>query len=241
MITPRQAIPSGWADLINPAFPVGLGYDVGTSTSGTANPSAVAVMQATGGRYAVRLIVAWKAQDPTVAWQMLGCILDDLDARRAMSRGLNIDASNEVFHARQTKTKLGGRCPVGLIKGNQKMAYKGEAMDAKTLLGNLYANALEDGLILLPGDDFIAQDHRLVQRDGGRFVTSVGPGGQHGDVFDSCKLAYFRLLSRSAGSAKGVAAVPVGSYAAAPTGVRPGLVNRAWVAARLARGRARPC
>lgn len=231
MITARKAIDPSWVKLIDPALPVGLGYDVGTSEKGTANPSAISAMQPAGGRHAARLIVSWKSGDPNVAWAIIGCILDDLDTIRAMRRGMNIDASNEVYHARQTKTRFAGRVQVALIKGNQKMKFRGEELDAKTLLGNLYVNALEDGLILLPGDDFIATDHRLVQREAGRFVTNLGPGGQHGDTFDACKLGYFRLIGKS-GSARGVAATPVGQWAQAPKGVRPGLHNKAWVTMR---------
>ena len=233
-MTPRQAIPREWIRFLDPSKPAGIGYDIATSESGSANPSAVAVLQPSGGRYAVRLAVSWKSAEPAVAWGLLGAVLDDLDAAMVMRRKLQIDASNEVFHARQTKSKLAGRCPVRLVKGNQKMKYRGEEMDAKTMLGNLFVNALEDGTVLLPGDDFIAQDFRLVQREGGRFVTLLGPGGQHGDVFDACKHGYFSLLSPG-GDASGVRAVPTGQFSQAAPGVRPGLKNRAWVMARSRR------
>jgi hypothetical protein len=36
---------------------------------------------------------------------------------------------------------------------------------------------------------------RLVRRDRGSFTTEVGPGGEHGDTFDSHKLAQNSLES----------------------------------------------
>ena len=232
-MTPRQAIDPSWAALLDPAQPAGIGYDIATSEAGAANPSAAAVLQPCGGRYVARLIVAWKSAEPAVAWGIFSAILDDMDAARVMRRRMQIDASNEVFHARQTKGKFSGRCPVRLVKGAQKMKYRGEDIDAKTLLGNLFVNALEDGIILLPGDDFVSQDFRLVQREGGRFVTLLGPGGQHGDTFDACKHAYFSLLAPG-GDASGIRAVPVGSFGmpAAKDAPRPGLHTKGWVRAR---------
>ena len=213
-MTPRQAIPSTWADLLTDG-PISLGYDVATTERGKSNPSGITVMQS-GGRLSIsRLVVTWKTMDPAIAHQVISCILDDLESRKAKPRRLVIDASSEKYFAVDTRTTFRKRCPVELISGNQKIKFRNEELDSKTLLGNMYTSAMEDGFILLPAGDWIELDLRLVKREAGRFVTDLGPGGEHGEVFDSGKLAYWGLQTRT-NNTEGIKALAVGGSAKSP-------------------------
>lgn len=218
-MTPREAICSSWSDLLTDG-PIALGYDIATTEKGTSNPSALTVSQRVGRVSMARLIVSWKTKEPEVARQVISSVLDDIQGRGMKPRRLIIDASNERYYAADVRDLLMGRCPVDLIAGGEKMEFRGEQLDAKTLLGNMFSSAIEDGLYLLPAGEWIELDIRLVKREGGRFVTELGPGGEHGDIFDGCKLSYWGL--QSGGPVKADAA-QVGGFGAKPQ--RPGVVG----------------
>ena len=204
----RDAIDSSWTDLLTDG-PLALGYDIATTEKAKSNPSGLTVMQQDSRISISRLVISWKTADPAVAHEVISCVLDDLAARKLKPRRLVIDASSEKYFAVATRTKFRKRCPVELIAGNQKLKFRNEEMDAKSLLGNMYCAAMEDGFILLPAGDWIELDLRLVKREAGRFVTDLGPGGEHGDLFDAGKLAYWGLQS-GGNSADGVKAIRVG-------------------------------
>lgn len=210
-MTPREAISSEWADLLTEG-PLALGYDVATTQGGKSNPSALTVLQKEGKINISRLVISWKTADPEVARQVVASVLDDIESRKMKPRRLIIDASNEKYYATDMRTFVKKRCSVELVAGGQKLKFRNEEMDSKTLLGNMYSSAMEDGFILLPAGAWIELDLRLVKREAGRFVTDLGPGGEHGDIFDSGKLAYWGLQSRT-NSAEGVKAVQVGGAA----------------------------
>ena len=63
------------------------------------------------------------------------------------------------------------------------------------MLGNLYAGLYEDGLIATCGDKRFKDDIRRVHRERGSFETELGENGEHGECFDSGKLAYWALES----------------------------------------------
>lgn len=191
-MTPREAISSQWAQLISDG-PLALGYDVATSEKGVSNPSSVTVMQRDGRTSIARLIVTWKTREPAIARQVITCVLDDIQRAGFKPRRLVIDASSEKYFAADMRTFLRSRCPVELVGGGQKLTFRGESLDAKTLLGNMYVAAIEDALLLLPAGEWIEFDHRLVKVEAGRFVTDLGPSGEHGDTFDSGKLAYWGM------------------------------------------------
>ncbi len=207
-MTPREAISSEWADLLTEG-PLALGYDVATTEKGKSNPSGITVMQQVGRINMSRLVITWKTAEPEVARQVISAVMDDIEARKMKPRRLVIDASSEKYYAADMKTFIRKRCAVELISGNQKLKFRNEEMDSKTLLGNMYSAAMEDGFILLPSGAWIELDLRLVKRDSGRFVTDLGPGGEHGEVFDSGKLAYWGLQSRT-NNTEGIKGVAVG-------------------------------
>jgi hypothetical protein len=208
-MTPRSAIPSSWADRLTDG-PISLGQDLATTERGTSNPSGLAVQQRVGRQVMTRLMVSWKTSDPSVTRQVLAAVLDDIEAKRMKPRRLVVDASNEKFFASDLRKQFGGRVAVELIGGNNKIKFRGEELDAKTLLGNLYVSAIEDGFLLLPGGEWIMLDHRLVKREAGGFQTDTGPNGEHGDTFDAGKLAYYGLQSTS-GTVR-AEALQVGSF-----------------------------
>jgi hypothetical protein len=213
-MTPRSAIPVEWLQALVPARPVALGLDIATTEKGTSNPSVLSVMQHASQRaFHVPLLVSWKTADPAITEQMINVALLDLVSASFRPRRLCIDASSEVFFATNLRRRFAGAVTVDLVKGGEKRKYKGEELDAKTLLGNLYCNALDDGLIILPPGDWIKEDHRLVAREKGGFATATGTGGQHGDTFDGCKLAYWGLIG--GGGPVGAAGAGVGELAGA--------------------------
>ena len=232
-MTPRTAINPAWAALLTDG-PLALGYDVATTQRGTSNPSAVTVLQREGRMVFGRLVLSWKTRDPAVARAVLGCVLDDIETAGQKARRLVIDASSEKYYAADVRASLARRCPVELVSGNQKLKFRNEEMDAKSLLGNLYCAALEDGLLLLPAGDWIALDHRLVKREAGRFVTDLGPGGEHGDTFDAAKLAYWGLQS---GGTVAAHAAQVGDFTGAGSGSAASLRNRPGLIGPIGGGR----
>lgn len=220
-MTPREAISGQWVSALAEAGPVALGYDVGTTERGTSNPSALAVMQHAERRYRVPLIVAWKSGDPAISRAVISVVLDDLSGAGPKPRRLSIDASSELYYATDVRRAFAARVAVDLIKANQKLQHRGQDLDAKTLLGNLYCSALEDGFVALPPEKWIHADHRLVDREAGGFIIRLGDGGQHGDTFVACQLAYWGLVSAS-GPAEAYPA-QVGGFGS--PAVRPGIKN----------------
>lgn len=217
-MNPRAAIPRSWTDRLG-SGPLGLGLDLATTDKGTSNPSALTVLEGEHGRFYTRLAVSWKTADPEVTEAILALILADLQDLRAIIRRLSIDASNEVFFATNLKTKFNSVVPVSLIKGGEKLEHKGESMLAKNLLGSLYVNALDDNILTLPSGQFLTDDHRLVQRERGTFVAATSRTGQHGDLFDSGKLALWSLIK--GGGRVRADAVDISGGGSAP--LRPGL------------------
>lgn len=194
---PRQAIPSLWTDRLTADGMVALGLDVATTEKGTSNPSALSVQQREGRRVYTRLLVSFKTSDPAVSRQVISSVLDDLEGMRIKPRRLVADNSNEKFFSADLRRLFGSRVAVELVAGNNKLEFRGETLDAKTLLGNMYVAAIEDCLLTLPAGDWIILDHRLVMREAGGFATNLGPNGEHGDTFDAGKLAYWGLNSNS--------------------------------------------
>jgi hypothetical protein len=165
-----------------------------------------------------RLLVSFKSREPAVARQMISAILEDIEAARTKPRRLVIDASSERYFAADIRTAFAGRVAVELVSGAEKLEFRGERMDAKTLIGNMYVSALEDGYVTLPAGEWIEVDHRLVMREAGGFTTSLGPNGEHGDTFDACKLAYWGLHSSGPVRAE---ALQVGGFGQKLDGSRP--------------------
>ena len=195
-MNPREALPRSWTDFLKGGM-IGVGSDIGTTDKGTSNPSTISVIEKEGRFYRERLLIAWKTSDPDVSEEFYHLVLSDLQEFKMPARRLSLDASNETFFCKRLRKNLSKYCPVSLIKGGENLKYEGEEMPSKILLGNLYINAIEDGVLCLPAGEFIRDDHRLVSKDRGSFTTATNNAGQHGDTFDSGKLALWSLLTKS--------------------------------------------
>jgi hypothetical protein len=197
-----------------------IGNDVATTDKKSSNPSAFTVMEKLSGIFWQRLVIRFKSADPAVTYAILESILA---ARPASEwRRLCIDASSEKYHAQTMRKRFQNRLAVDLISNAEAIDFQGERYSYKTLLGDLYVSAFEDGIIALPPDTFILDDHRLVKKQSGGYTTEVDEGGNHGDTFDSGKLAYWGHLNGS-GKVR-VQALSVGGISSnKPT--RPGLIG----------------
>ncbi len=205
----RDFIPVDWIDNVAPTGRIGAGHDVATSEGGTANPAALVITQEAGNQYPERLVVAWKTEDPAIATALIKMVIQDLRNAGHTGIRLAVDASSEVYYARGLRADLAALCQVILVKGGQKIKHKGEEMDSKTLLGNLYSNAVNDGQVPMPSGKWIVEDRRLVKKKGGKFYADLGKNGEHGDTFDGGKLALWTLIGRTK-SGVGVSAMRVG-------------------------------
>lgn len=172
---------------------IGIGGDIGTTEKGTSNPSAITVMERVRGLYFQRLVLRFKTSSEEVWAAMLQCIFDDLTDRQVKARRLCLDASSEVFFAQALRRKFIAFCPVDLVKGGETIPRGAEKFSAKVLLGNLYSSTFEDGIMACPDEKWLRDDQRRVRREKGTFFSETGENGEHGDTFDSGKLAYWAL------------------------------------------------
>jgi hypothetical protein len=181
----EDELPAEWRALLGLGDePVTIGYDIATTEKGTSNPSSIAIMPHIGRDYPVRLLFRWKTADPAKARAILREILSGVRCRR-----LSIDATNERYFATDVRRELGRLCAIELIISSERITYQGAEILVKTYLGNLVVNALEEGQLALPPDRWVREDFRLVRRVKGGFDADVDGSGNHGDTFDSTKLA----------------------------------------------------
>lgn len=180
----------------------GIGFDVATTTGDTSNPSSTTITEKIGSDKFQRLVILWKERKPAVVWDRLKQIVRTIRDAGCSPRRLCIDATSERYFAEQTTDELRSLVPVQMIISSNAVeplpkGYNPREgnVNYKTYLGDLYAASVNDGRTVLPPDDsqYFKTDHRLVLKDGGRFVCTPEPDGKHGDTFDSGKLANFAL------------------------------------------------
>lgn len=189
-------LPADWREQLGPINgPVTLGFDVATTEKNASNPSSVTLMDEDGSDHRARLIFRWKTSDPKVSTGHLREFVTTVRTRR-----LVIDATNERFYARQVRDELGRFCTVELVVSSEKIAIGSVEMPVKTYLGNLVVNALDDCQLALPPDRRVRVDFRLVRKVRGGFDNEVDGSGNHGDTFDSTKLALHGWLTPLAGA-----------------------------------------
>lgn len=194
-----DSIPAGWVDLISPEHPlIGLGMDVGTTENKKSNPSALALTQSVPPVYCVRLLVAWKSADPSVAGEIIRHILERIP-HGLRAKKMCIDATSERFFAAILRRMLAPLVTVKLVNSSTSTLYKGEQMSVKSYLGNLLCNLMEDGKVWVPNETWVKTDMRLVVRDKGTFDAPVHPDGWHGDTFDAVKLSLDAIVSKGGG------------------------------------------
>ena len=207
-----------------------LGHDIATTAAKTSNPSSLVVMENVGMDYPARLIVWWKTADPDLSIAILEHSVNVLRAAELRPQSLNVDASNELYHAQRIKKKLGALVPVRLLKGGEKVQRAGEEMDLKTFAGNQLVAYMESARVPIANHPYLEGDFGRVVKANGRFDCAVGPNGEHGDTFDGTKLALFGQITAGPLTIKAVA---VGGLDVP----RPGLLSPLAKLAQRLRGR----
>ena len=182
------------------AGPVGLGWDLATTEKESSNPSSFTVMEREGIESFGRATFVWKTRDPDLAKERARRLVETVNQRQegGPARRLCIDATNERYFATEVQNEFGGLLPVQLVIASETIEQPGaEPMTMKSFLGNRLVGTLDDNHMTLPPERYVKEDFRLVKRDRGSFVCSLGPNGEHGDTFDSHKLALEALENRN--------------------------------------------
>lgn len=178
--------------------PVGIGVDLATTEKEASNPTSVTVMERSGIEQIAVLTLTWKTSDPALAKERFRRVVTAIREARPGNppRRMAVDATNERYFATEVQTELSGLVPVELVVGSETVEQPGsEPITKKALLGNQYVAELDDNHLTLAPERYLRDDHRRVRRDRGSFTCEVGPGGEHGDTFDSHKLALHALTS----------------------------------------------
>ena len=210
--------------------PVGIGFDVATTTNEKSNPSAIAILEGLDAYdWAAKCVVVWKTRDPAVAIRRAEALVIGV-ARRAhggRAKAFNVDSSNERYFATDLVRALRKYVAVNCIAGGDKYeSFSAEEMNWKQYLGNALVNEFQMNRGAIPPDRYIRNDIRLVKRDKGTFVTDTGDNGEHGDTFDAIKLALEALRRGGAFEAfeganpRGIPRRDMGDMAASRFGAR---------------------
>ncbi len=177
---------------------VGLGSDLGTTEKESSNPTSLTVMEECGAEYIARATFLWKTKDPAVATARFRQVVQHLREIRPERppRRLALDATSEKYFAAALQVELAPLIPVELVVASETVEQPGgDKITKKALLGNQYVGVLDDNRLTLPPERYLRDDHRLVKRDRGSFTADIGPNGEHGDTFDSHKLALHAITS----------------------------------------------
>ena len=189
----------GWLRThLGPGGPIGIGVDLATTESESSNPTAITVMERSGVEMIGILTLVWKTKDPALAKERFRKVIQAVCEYRPGNppRRMAVDATNERYFATELQRELAALVPVELVVGSETVELPGsEPITKKALLGNRYVAELDDNHLILAPERYLRDDHRLVKRDRGSFDTDTGPGGEHGDTFDSHKLALHALTS----------------------------------------------
>lgn len=178
--------------------PVAIGADLATTEKEASNPTSVTVMEMSGVELIAVLTLVWKTRDPALAKDRFHRLITALREIRPGNppRRMAIDATSERYFATELQRELAAMVPVELVVASETVEQPGsEPITKKALLGNRYVQEFDDNHLTLPPERYLRDDHRLVKRDRGSFVTDVGTAGEHGDTFDSHKLALHALTS----------------------------------------------
>ncbi|HMJ88459.1 MAG TPA: hypothetical protein VK530_01515 [Candidatus Acidoferrum sp.] len=179
--------------------PVGFGWDTATTEKDTSNPSAFTVLERRGNELVGVLTCIWKQGDPAVQMKWSARIVRAIAARAEGGRGrkLSIDGTNERLFARAVKAAFAADIPVEIVVNSETLELPGEdtPLTKKQVYGNRLINTFEENRMTVAPERYIKEDFRLVKKDRGMLVCDLGPDGQHGDTFDSHKLALHSLSS----------------------------------------------
>lgn len=221
MITPDQILPSGWRDLIIPGAKTTIGYDIATTEGDTSNPASIAITQQVANRYQVKVGATWKTKDPDIARAVIAQAFDLPHGLRPFA--FVIDASNERYFATDLQRAYARKTKVVLYVANESIEFRGEKIPLKTYCGNLCKNAIQDGQLDLPPEEWVYRNFRGVKEDKGRFVFEADAEGNHCDFVQ----AVWNCLY-------GFAAPGSGPVSAKPSGT---ISQRVWGALQTLSGR----
>lgn len=206
MTTPDQILPRGWRDLIQPGHATTIGYDPATTENEKSNPSGLAITQHVGNDYAVAACAVWKTKDPEIAVAVLDEAMNLPHAIRP--KALVIDASNERYFAATLAKRYRSRTKVVLYVAGEKTTHAGEDMPLKTFCGNLVKNAVEDGHLLLPDEDWVYRNFRGVKEEKGGFFFETDEDGNHCDLVQAVMNCLYGFCSPGSGP---ISASPAGT------------------------------
>lgn len=218
-VSVQSIFPPGWQGYLDPMYPrLGLGLDLATTTKKKSNPACLALTQQVGLMYFVRLLVRFKTEDPDVTRSIISTALDLPHSLKAGR--LCVDATNERFFATDLRKDLAGKIMVDLVISSEATTYLGERMLFKSYLGNLLVNAMTDGYLAIPDEEWLKKDLRQVVTSRGTFDADVDAEGNHADAFDAIKLSLHALQQGSGRAEAHATAVGHGTR-----GERPGIKN----------------
>lgn len=172
---------------------VTIGFDVATTEKDSSNPSAVTVMEREGADGVAVLTTTWKTREPALAKERLRRILETIAARPVggRARRLCIDATSERLFAKSVQDDFRALVPVEMVISSETVEMPGgEKINLKTKLGSEFVALIDDNHAVLAPERYLRDDFRRVRKDRGMFVCEPGPNGEHGDTFDSHKLAW---------------------------------------------------
>jgi hypothetical protein len=198
----------------------GIGADLATTEKESSNPTSVTVMEREGMDFVAVATFVWKTRDPDIAKERLRRIIETTNARQegGRARRLCLDATSERYFAMEVQKEFGGLIPVELVIASETVEIPGgEKITKKQLLGSRWVSVIDDNHAVLAPERYLREDFRRVRKDRGNFVAEIGPGGEHGDTFDSHKLAQHALISNGEGAFTSESAAQV-VYQTAPSG-----------------------
>lgn len=189
-----DALPAGALDHV--AGTLTLGVDLATTTNKKSNPTSITLGRMEGTEFQALLILWWKTSNPHVTTGRVLMLLRALQTLGTPIAGVGIDATNERFYAGLLKEQIGSLADVTLFVSSETVETSEGPITLKSLMGNELAAAAESGKLLLPFHTYIYKDWMRVVKNQGSFEAAVGPNGEHGDTFDSTKIAR-RLFAMS--------------------------------------------
>jgi len=193
-------------DHLTPGLATAIGYDPATTEKKESNPSSLTVTQQSGNEFISPLTVLWKTRDPRLARERLRSVVDCCAAKGAAVRRVCMDATSERLFAEETRQEFGGRAPVVLVIAGETVTPHPPGYDTsrggvnyKTWTADSYCGAINENHYALPPEHYLKKSHRLVIKSGGRYECEVDTDGDHGDTFDSGRLAQYGLMSTGGG------------------------------------------
>lgn len=196
-----QAI--AWLMKVLGSGPATAGVDWASSQKEGSNPTAVTITEADGENEIQRLVCTWKVSNPEVQIERLIRLVSAVNARKegGRMRRLGQDATGQQLFCRTVAARLAHMVPVESVVMSESLELPtyDTPVSKKTYFGDLYVSKFNDNRIAVPPERYIREDHRLPKKIKGLYVCDPAPNGQHGDTFDSGKIAS-RMLRSSAGA-----------------------------------------